>query len=112
MQACWRRESNAACGAALRLHRVAGGSHSTVVGHQFQRNCGDVRNVVISDVRAAAAADADSLTAQLWRTTMPTSFKSTLVLTSALAIALTGLDLRPASARPRRRWQYRMAARS
>jgi hypothetical protein len=39
-------------------------------------------------------------TANLRRTTMRSSFKSTLVLTTALAIALTGLDLRPAAATP------------
>jgi hypothetical protein len=31
---------------------------------------------------------------------MPSSFKSPLILTTALAIALTGLDLRPAAAAP------------
>jgi hypothetical protein len=58
-----------------------------------------VRNVVIDSTIAAGAAHAGS-PAQPRRTTMPSSLKSTLVLTTALTLALTSLDLRPASATP------------
>src|SRR4051794_31500061 len=72
---------------------------------RIQRNFGIVRDVVTARClrRREAIPTLNSgvtLNLSFRETSMRSSFKSTLVLTTALAIALTSLDLRPAAATP------------